>query len=94
MHFLIIVLGLIVLLLGRNIFWLTVAIVGFLVGMEFAGMLLVDQPTWVLLAVGLGAGLVGAVLAVLVQRVAFGLAGFFAGAYLTVIVTQSLGAGD
>ena len=93
MNYLIIALGLIVLILGRKIFWLTVAIVGFLVGMEFAGMLLVDQPTWVLLAVGLGAGLVGALLAVLVQRVAFGLAGFFAGAYLTMIAAQSLGAG-
>jgi hypothetical protein len=94
MYFLKIVLGLIVLILGRKIFWLTVAIVGFLVGMELTGMFLADQPTWVLLAVGLAAGLVGALLAVLVQRVAFGLAGFFAGAYLTVIVAQSLGAVD
>jgi hypothetical protein len=93
MYFLKIALGLIVLLLGRKIFWLTVAIVGFLVGMEFTGMLLADQPTWVLLVVGLAAGLVGALLAVLVQRVAFGLAGFFAGAYLTVIVARSLVAG-
>jgi hypothetical protein len=94
MYFLKIVLGLIVLILGRKIFWLTVAIVGFLAGMELTGMFLADQPTWVLLAVGLAAGLVGALLAVLVQRVAFGLAGFFAGAYLTVILAQSLGAGD
>jgi hypothetical protein len=94
MYFLKIVLGLIVLILGRKIFWLTVAIVGFLVGMELTDMFLADQPTWVLLAVGLAAGVVGALLAVLVQRVAFGLAGFFAGAYLTVIVAQSLGAGD
>ena len=94
MYILIIVLGLIVLILGRKIFWLMVAIVGFLVGMEFAGMLLVDRPTWVMLVVGLGAGLVGALLAVLVQRVAFGLAGFFAGAYLTMVAAQSLGAGN
>jgi len=94
MNFLIIVLGLIVLILGRKIFWLSVGIVGFLVGMELTGMILVDQPTWVLVAGGLAAGLVGAVLAVFVQRVAFGLAGFFAGAYLTVIVARSLGAGD
>jgi len=94
MHFLKIVLGLIVLTLGRKIFWLSVAIVGFLVGMEFTDMLLADQPTWVLLAGGLAAGLIGALLAVFAQRVAFGLAGFFGGAYLTVIVAPSLGAGD
>ena len=93
MHFLKIFLGLIVLILGRKIFWLSVAIVGFLVGMELTGMLLADQPTWVLLAGGLAAGLIGALLAVLAQRVAFGLAGFFAGAYLTVIVAQSQGTG-
>jgi len=93
MHFLKIFLGLIVLILGRKIFWLSVAIVGFLVGMELTGMLLADQPTWVLLAGGLAAGLIGALLAVLAQRVAFGLAGFFAGAYFTLIVAQSQGAG-
>ena len=93
MHFLKIVLGLIVLILGRKIFWLSVAIVGFLVGMELTGMLLADQPTWVLLAGGLAAGLIGALLAVFAQRVAFGLAGFFAGAYFTLIVAQSQGAG-
>jgi len=93
MHFLKIALGLIVLILGRKIFWLSVAIVGFLVGMELTDMLLADQPTWVLLLGGLAAGLLGALLAVFAQRVAFGLAGFFAGAYLTVIAAQSLGAG-
>jgi len=93
MHFLKIALGLIVLILGRKIFWLSVAIVGFLVGMELTDMLLADQPTWVLLLGGLAAGLLGALLAVFAQRVAFGLAGFFAGAYLTLIVAQSLGAG-
>jgi hypothetical protein len=91
MHFLIIILGLIVLVFGQKIFWLSVAIIGFLVGMEFTGMLLVDQPTWVLLVAGLGAGLLGAVLAIFFQRVAFALAGFFAGAYLAPMAAQSLG---
>jgi hypothetical protein len=94
MHFLIIVLGLIVLVFGRKIFWLSVAIVGFLVGMEFTGMLLVDQPTWVLLVGGLVAGLIGALLAVFFQRLTFALAGFFGGAYLALIVAQPLGIND
>jgi hypothetical protein len=91
MHFLIIILGLIVLAFGRKIFWLSVAIVGFLVGMELTGMLLVDQPTWVLLVAGLGAGLLGAVLAIFFQRVAFAVAGLFAGAYLAVMAAPPLG---
>ncbi|OGP52978.1 MAG: hypothetical protein A2Y65_05390 [Deltaproteobacteria bacterium RBG_13_52_11] len=93
MHFLIIVLGLIVLIFGRKIFWLSVAIVGFLVGMEFTGMLLVDQPQWVMLLGGLAAGLIGALLAVFFQRAAFALAGFFAGVYLTQILAQTVGLG-
>ena len=93
MHLLIIILGLIVLIFGRKIFWLSVSIVGFFVGMEFSRMLLAGQPTWVLFLVGLGAGLLGALLALLFQRVAFALAGFFAGAYLALLVAHPLGIG-
>jgi hypothetical protein len=59
--------------------------------MKLTGMLLVDQPTWVLLVAGLGAGLLGAVLAIFFQRVAFAVAGFFAGAYLAVMAAPPLG---
>jgi MFS family permease len=90
MKFLMIILGLVVLVFGRKLFWLSIAIVGFFVGMEFTGILLVDQPTWVLLVGGLVAGLIGALLAVFFQRVAFILAGFFAGAYLTQILAQTV----
>jgi hypothetical protein len=93
MHFLKIVIGLIVLVFGRKIFWLSVAIMGFLVGMEFSSMLLADQPTWVMFLVGLGVGLLGALLATLFQRVAFAFAGFFAGAYLALMVAHPLGIG-
>lgn len=88
MKFLMIILGLVVLVFGRKIFWLSVAIVGFLVGMEFSGMLLADQPIWVTLLVGLGAGLIGALLAIFFQRLTFALAGFFGGAYLALMVAQ------
>lgn len=91
MKFLMIVLGLIMLVSGRKLFWLFVAIVGFLVGMEFTKLLLVDQPIWVQLLGGLGAGLLGALLAIFVQRVAFILAGFFAGAYFGLLLAHPLG---
>jgi MFS family permease len=94
MKFFMIILGLVVLVFGRKLFWLSVALVGFLVGMEFTGLLLVDQPTWVLLVGGLVAGLIGAVLAIFFQRVAFILAGFFAGAYLTQILEQTVKLGS
>jgi Domain of unknown function (DUF4203) len=93
MEFLYIILGLILLLFGRKLFWVSVGIAGFLVGMRFASLILVDQPPWLLLAVALGAGLLGALIAVLTQRVAFALAGFYGGSYLALIGAQSFGAG-
>jgi hypothetical protein len=88
-----IVLGLILLVFGRKLFWLFVAIAGFLFGIQFSGLLFPDQPQWIRLLVALGAGFLGALLAVLVQRVAFALAGFYGGAYLALIVAQWFGAG-
>jgi len=93
MHLLAIMLGLLLLVLGRKLFWLCVAVVGFLVGVEFTGVFLADYPKWVVLLVGLGTGLLGAILAVVAERVAFALAGFYAGAYLALLVAQTLGDG-
>jgi hypothetical protein len=87
-------LGLILLVFGRKLFWLCVALLGFFLGMEFAGVLFVDQPRWVILLIGLGTGLLGAVLAVLAERVAFALAGFYAGAYLALVSAHSFAIGD
>jgi hypothetical protein len=83
--------GLLVLLAGRKLFWLFIAVVGFLAGMEFARELLYTQAEWVAWLIGAAAGIVGAVVAVFFQRVAFALAGAYAGAYLAVGLAQSLG---
>jgi len=91
MKFLMIVSGLIMLVFGRKLFWLFVAIVGFLVGMEFIDLLLTNQSIWIKLLGGLGAGLLGALLAIFVQRVAFILAGLFAGAYFGLLLAHPLG---
>lgn len=88
-----IILGLILLIFGRKLFWLFVGIGGFLLGMQFGGMVLSDQSQWVRVLISLGAGVFGALLAVLAQRVAFGLAGFYGGAYVALRLAQSLGAG-
>ncbi len=92
MQLLIVLLGLIVLVYGQRLFWLFVAIAGFLAGMEFTLMYLAEQATWVILSGGLVAGLAGALLAVFVQRAAFILAGFLAGAYLALVVSSALSA--
>jgi hypothetical protein len=84
-----ILLGLILLVFGRKLFWLFVTIAGFLAGMALTALVLGHQPQWVVLVVALGAGLLGALLAVFVERVAFALAGFYAGSYLALIAAQS-----
>jgi hypothetical protein len=84
-------LGIILLIFGWRLFWLFVALVGFLLGMEFTWITLGDQPKWVMILIGLGTGLIGALLTVLFERVAFALAGFYAGAYLALIGAHSFG---
>jgi hypothetical protein len=64
---------------------------GFLVGMELAGIFFFNRPFWVILLVAIIAGLLGAVIAVFAQRIAFALAGFFAGGYLVLMAGQLFG---
>ena len=92
MELLKIISGLILLTLGRKLFWLCIALMGFLVGMQLAGAILFEKPFWLILLVALGAGLLGALIAVFAQRIAFALAGFFAGSYIALIVSTSFGA--
>jgi hypothetical protein len=57
---------------------------------HFAGSALADQSTWVHILAALAAGVVGALLAMLAQRVAFALGGFYAGGYLALLAGESL----
>lgn len=86
-----VLLGLTVLLAGRNIFWLFIALIGFLVGIELAQVWLADGPVWLAVVAGVVLGLVGALLAVVYERVAFALAGFYAAAYLVIIYADKSG---
>jgi hypothetical protein len=90
-HIVQLLLGCVVLLAGRNLFWLFIALAGFLAGFTLAGIWLVDQSLILHVAVALGAGLIGALLAVLFERVAFALAGFYAAAYLALILIDRIG---
>jgi hypothetical protein len=83
--------GLAVLLLGRQLFWLFVAVAGFVLGVMVAPLLLPGQPDWLILLVALGLGLVGAILAVVVQQLAVALAGFIFGGYALLSLLPALG---
>lgn len=80
--------GISLLTLGRKLYWLFVGAVGFVVAMALATKYLPVMPEWQTLLLALAAGVVGAVLAVLVQRIAVAVAGFLAGGYLAAGVAQ------
>lgn len=87
-------LGAALLFFGRSVYWAFVAIVGFLVGAQLADVLLADQSPGLRLLVAIGAGVVGALLAMLAQRIAFALGGLYAGGYLALSVAHAAGATD
>jgi hypothetical protein len=79
-----ILIGAIVLLFGRRLFWLCVAAVGFAAGMELAPHL-VHEPSAVLqLSVAIVFGFIGALLAIFLQKIAIAIAGFLAGGKLAM----------
>ncbi len=91
MNLVAILLGTLLLLFGRRLFWLFVAAAGFLAGMEATRLLLAHESMWLQITVALGAGLIGALIAMLAQRLAFCLAGFLAGGYLTLVLMHMFG---
>ena len=76
---------------GRRLFWLFVAAVGFVSGLALAAQFVQGQPEWMILIIALAAGLVGALLAVFLQQVGVGLAGFIGGGYIAVSLLNVLG---
>lgn len=83
--------GLILLLSGRRLFWLFVASLGFAVGFGLAKLIIGNQPGFLLLAIALGVGLLGAWLAVHLQKAALAIAGFGAGGYVLSFLFQAGG---
>jgi hypothetical protein len=85
-----ILVGAVLLLLGRRLFWVFVGAVGFIVGAQIATRFFAGQTQLVLLLIAIGCGLVGALLAVVLQRLAVFAAGFFAGGYLGLRLAETL----
>ena len=77
-----IIVGALMLLFGRRLFWLFVAAVGFWIGFELTPYLIQNPPPWLALAIGLVLGLMGAVLAFILQKVAIAIAGFLVGGHI------------
>lgn len=84
-----VLIGATILLFGRKLFWLFVAALGFAVGVELAAYFVTNPPAWVTLLVALGLGVLGALFAIMVQKLAIGVAGFIAGGRLALAVVEA-----
>jgi len=76
------VVGIVLLIFGRKLFWLFVGAAGFLVGMELAERYFAGSDARLLIAVA--AGVVAALLAILFYKVALAISGFVVGGYATL----------
>lgn len=83
--------GIILLTLGRKLFWLFVGCMGFVFGLQLASQYMGAQPSWTAWAVALVFGIIGALVALFFQTVAIGLGGFAAGTTITAYLTGLTG---
>ena len=84
-----VIIGLVVLFFGRKLFWLSVAAIGFAAGFEVAPHF-VHQPSPLLaFTFALVLGFIGALLALFLQKVAIGIAGFLAGGRLGTAIAAA-----
>ena len=74
--------GAALLLFGRRLFWLFVAAVGFAIGIQLTPYVIQHPPIWLALAVAIILGIIGAVLALVLQKIAIALAGFLLGGHI------------
>lgn len=81
--------GALILLFGRKLFWLCVAAVGFAAGFEVAPQLIHEPSTWVMLTFAIVLGFIGALLALFLQKIAIAIAGFLAGGKLALAVAAA-----
>jgi hypothetical protein len=67
---------------GRKLYWFTIAAVGFFAALELTRRFFDDQSAWIAIVLALLVGAIGAILAITIQRIAIGLAGFLLGGFL------------
>lgn len=84
------ILGAALLIAGRKLFWLFVGAAGFIAGMQLATQFW-QGPEILAIIIGLVVGVVFALLAIFLQSVAIGVAGFLAGGYILTVLASMIG---
>jgi hypothetical protein len=83
-------LGAALLVAGRKLFWLFVGVIGFVTGIQLAARFW-NGPEWTAIVIGIIVGIVFALLAVFIEALAIGAAGFLAGGFILTTLTNMLG---
>jgi len=84
-----VLIGIVILFFGRKLFWLCVAAVGFAVGMEIAPLLVNEPSSLLALLIAIVFGVLGALLALFLQRVAIAVLGFLAGGKIATAIAAA-----
>jgi len=84
-----VVLGVVILFFGRKLFWLCVAAVGFAAGLQIAPLLVNDASSLLALVIAVVFGILGALLALFIQKIAIALLGFLAGGKLATAIAAA-----
>jgi len=74
--------GIVILFFGRRLFWLCVAAVGFVAGIELVPHLVTEPSPLLQLTIAIVLGIIGALLALFLQKIAIAVFGFLAGGKL------------
>ncbi|MBI3915244.1 MAG: DUF4203 domain-containing protein [Chloroflexi bacterium] len=82
--------GVSLLTLGRKLYWVFVAAIGFETGIQFTARFMHDAPEIAILSVAIVAGILGAVVAIFLRNVAIGVTGFLAGGFFLEYLAHSL----
>jgi Domain of unknown function (DUF4203) len=84
-----VLIGVVILFFGRKLFWLCVAAVGFAVGVEIAPLLVNEASSLLALLIALVFGVLGALLALFLQKIAIAVLGFLAGGKLATSIAAA-----
>jgi hypothetical protein len=85
-----IIMGIILLLFGRKLFWFFVAVIGFYLGLVFATNYFNAESNWHGIIIAICCGAAGVVILYLLQKIALSIFGFFAGVLITFHLTEYL----
>lgn len=86
-----IVLGIVLLMLGRKLFWLFSGAIAFIFGVEFVPLFLHGQSQYVIWIIALVLSIIAIILAFVMQKIGLGVAGFLAGGYVAMSIVNELG---